>query len=173
MRFLIAAFLLLTHGLVTAGSYQDWQFGMTHAQLRAVGAPGRYYSVKNGDLGAGQVPFEDGEALLSFYFTDGRTERVVLIAYGGENTSLARRAWTKAYTHLARVCGDVESLSAGNGASTLEAALAAYDKDMPALASGQRHQIGCLRMPPVERVWASAARREDNMVMVAVNYGSP
>lgn len=174
MRFLIAAFaLLLTHGLVTAGGYQNWQFGMTQAQIKAVGDPARYYAFKNGDVGAGHVPFEDGEALLSFYFTDGRMERVMLIAYRGEQASLARQAWINAYTHLTRICGDVESPSAGIGASTPEAALAAYDKDLPALVSGKRHQMGCLRMPPGERVWASATRGEGNQVMVAVNYGKP
>lgn len=175
MHIRTAAFaLLLTHGLAAAGGYQEWQFGMTHAQIKAVGDPTRYYTFRNGDLGAGKVPFEDGEALLSFYFTDGHMERAMLIAYRGEDASLARRAWTKAYAHLVRVCGgDVESPSAGKGASTSETVLAAYDKNFPALAPGERHQMGCLRMPAGEQVWASATRGEGNQVMVAVNYGKP
>jgi hypothetical protein len=174
MRIRTAAFaLLLIHGLAAASGYQGWQFGMTQAQVKAVDDPVRYYTFQNGDVGAGNVPFEDGEALLSFYFTDGYMERVMLIAYRGEDASSARRAWTNAYAHLARVCGDVESLSAGKGASTPEAALAAYDKDLPALALGKRHQMGCLHMPSGKRVWASATRREGNLVMVAVNYGKP
>ena len=174
MRVHIAAFvLLLTHGLAVAGGYQAWEFGMTQAQVKAVGDPARYYTFKNGDVGAGQVPFENGEALLSFYFADGYMDRAMLIVYRGEDASSARHAWTNAYAHLARVCGDVESSSAGGGASTREAALAAYDKDLPALAPGKRHQMGCLRMPAGERVWASAVRGEGNMVMVAVNYGKP
>lgn len=174
MRMHIVAFaLLLTQGLAIAAGYQDWQFGMTQAQVRALGDPARYYVFKNGDLGAGQVPFEGGEALLSFYFTEGHLERVMLIAYMGEDAILARQAWTNAYAHLARVCGDVESLSTGQGATTPEAALAAYDKELPALAPGNRHQMGCLRMPAGQRVWASATRGEGAKVMVAVNYGKP
>ena len=174
MRVLAAAFaLLLTHGQVMAGGYQGWQFGMTQTQVKAVGDPSRYYTFKNGDVGAGSVPFEHGEASLSFYFTDGRMDRAMLIAYRGEDASLARQAWANAYAHLARVCGDVESPSASEGASTPEAALAAYDKDMHALAPGKRHQMGCLHMPADERVWASATRGEGNQVMVAVNYGRP
>jgi hypothetical protein len=106
-------------------------------------------------------------------FTDGYLERTMLIAYRGEDGSSARRAWIDAYAHLARVCGDVESLSAGVGASTSEAALTAYDKDLPSLAPGKRHQMGCLRMPAGERVWATATRGEGKLVMVAVNYGKP
>lgn len=174
MRVHIAAFaLVLTQGLAVAAGYQDWQFGMTHAQVKAVGDPARYYAFKNGDLGAGLVGFEEGEALLSFYFTDDRLERVMLIPYRGEDASQARRAWTYAYAHLTRVCGEVESLSAGKGATTLDAALTAYDKGLPALAPGERHQMGCLRMPAGERVWASATRGEGAQVMVAVNYGKP
>jgi len=38
MRFGTAAFaLLLTHGLAAAGGYHGWEFGMTQAQIRAVG----------------------------------------------------------------------------------------------------------------------------------------
>lgn len=174
MRFGTAAFaLLLTHGLAAAGGYHGWEFGMTQAQIRAVGDPARYYTFKNGDIGAGHVPFENGEALISFYFTDGYLERTMLIAYRGEDASSARQAWTDVYAHLARVCGDVESLSAGVGASTREAALTAYDKDLPSLAPGKRHQMGCLRMPAGERVWATATRGEGKLVMVAVNYGKP
>jgi hypothetical protein len=174
MRVLIAALaLLLTHSVVVAGGYQEWKFGMTQTQVKAVGDPTRYYIFKNGDVGAGRVPFEDGEALLSFYFADNHMNRVMLIVYGGEDANLARQAWAKAYTHLVRVCGDVESPSAGNGASLLQAALAAYDKDVPALAPGQRHQMGCLCMPAEERVWASVTRSKGNQVMVAVNYGRP
>ena len=174
MHIRIAAFaLLLTHGLVAAGGYQKWQFGMTQAEVKAVGDPARYYTFKNGDIGAGKVLFEDGEALLSFYFTEGHMERVMLIPYRGEDAGSARHAWTKAYAHLVQVCGDVESPSAGNGASTLEVVLAAYDKNVPGLAAGERHQMGCLRMPTGEHVWASATRGEGNLVMVAVNYGKP
>jgi hypothetical protein len=65
MRFGTAAFaLLLTHGLAAAGGYQGWEFGMTQAQIRAVGDPARYYTFKNGNIGAGHVPFENGEAQL-------------------------------------------------------------------------------------------------------------
>lgn len=174
MRIRTAAFaLLLTHGVAAAGGYQGWQFGMTQAQIKAVGDPARYYTFKSGDIGAGHVPFENGEALLSFYFADGYMERVMLIAYSGEDASSARQAWANAYAHLARVCGDVESPSAGEGASTPGAALAAYDNDLPALAPGKRHRMGCLRMPAGERVWASATRGEGKRVMVAVNYGKP
>ncbi len=174
MRFLTAAFaLLLTHGVATAGGFQGWQFGMTQAQIKAVGDPARYYTFKNGDVGAGEVVFEDGEALLSFYFADGYMDRAMLIAYRGEDAGSARRAWTNAYAHLARVCGDVESLSAGQGAITPEAALVAYDRDLLALAPGKRHQMACLRMPAGERVWVSATRGEGKLVMVAVNYGKP
>lgn len=174
MRFYTAAFgLLFTHGLATAGGYQGWQFGMTQAQITAVGDPARYYTFKNGDMGAGHVAFEDSMALLSFYFVDGYMERAMLIAYMGEDASSARQAWTNAYAHLARVCGDVESPSAGKGASTSEAALVAYDKDILTLAPGKRHQMVCLRMPAGERVWASATRGEGKLVMVAVNYGKP
>jgi hypothetical protein len=174
MRVHTVAFaLLLIHGLAAAGGYQGWQFGMTQAQVKAVGDPTRYYTFKNGDVGAGHVPFEDGQALLSFYFTDGHMDRAMLIVYRGEDANSARQAWTSTYAHLARVCGDVESLSAGDGASTPDAVLAAYDKDLPALVPGKRHQMGCLRMPAGERVWASATRGEGNLVMVAVNYGKP
>ena len=168
-----AVVLLLAHGLAVAGGYQGWQFGMSQAQIRAVGDPARYYAFKNGDLGAGHVPFEDGEALISFYFTAGRMQRVMLIAYMGKDAGQARQAWTKSYEHLARVCGDVESPSAGEGATTLEAELAVYDREVPALAPGRRHSMGCLRMPAGERVWASATRGEGDLVMVAVNYGEP
>jgi hypothetical protein len=65
---------------------------MTQAQIRAVGDPARYYTFKNGDIGAGHVPFENGEALISFYFTDGYLERTMLIAYRGEDASSARLA---------------------------------------------------------------------------------
>lgn len=174
MRFQTAAFaFMLVHGLAIGGGYQEWQFGMTHAQVRAVGDPARYYAFKNGDLGAGYVPFEDGQALVSFYFTEDSMERVMLIPYKSKDASMARRAWSTAYAHLARVCTEVESLSAGKGASTAEAVLAAYDKDAPALAPGQRHQMGCMHMPAGKRVWASATRGEGDLVMVAINYGKP
>ena len=174
MRIHTAAYaLMLIHGVASAGGYQGWQFGMTKAQVGAVGDPARYYPFKNGDLGAGYVAFEGSEALLSFYFTKDHMERVMLITYRGEEASLARQAWASAYMHLARVCGDVESLSAGKGASTREAALAAFDKEVGSLEPGKRHQMGCLRMPAAERVWASATRGEGKLVMVAVNYGEP
>jgi hypothetical protein len=174
MRHYIAAIgLLLAHGLAAAGGYQGWQFGMTQAQGMAVGDPSRYYTFRNGDVGAGVEPFEGGEALLSFYFEGGRMERAMLIAYRGKDAGLARQAWVTAYRHLARICGEVESISAGQGASTLEAAMAAYDREAPALGPGKRHQIGCLHMPAGERVWASATGGEDKMIMVAVNYGKP
>lgn len=174
MRLRIATLaLLLTHGLASAGGYQAWHFGMTHEQIKAVGDPTRYYAFKNGDLGAGSVPFEDGEALLSFYFNGDHMQRVMLINYRGEDPSQARRAWANAYARLAKVCGDVESLSAGQGAITLEAALAAYDKDIATLPPGTRHQMGCLRMPAGERVWASATHGDGKFVMVAVNYAEP
>lgn len=170
-RYLAVIALLFAHGLAAAGGYLDWQFGMTQAQVRAVGDPGRYYAFKNGDLGAGSVPFEGGEALLSFYFTDGQMVRAMLINYRGSDTGLARQAWQQTYTHMARVCGDVESLVAGPGASSLAAVLAAFDKEVPVLAPGQRHQIGCLHMPADARVWASITRGPDNQLMAAVNYG--
>jgi hypothetical protein len=45
MRVLTVAFaLLLTHGLAMAGGYQEWQFGMNQAQVKAVGDPTRYYT---------------------------------------------------------------------------------------------------------------------------------
>lgn len=173
-RMRTAAFaLVLAHGFAAAGGYEGWQFGMTQAQVKAVGDPSRYYSFKNGDLGAGQVPFETGEALISFYFTNDRMERVMLIAYLGDDAGLARRAWSDAYAHLARVCGDVESPAAGDGAIKPEAALAAYDRAVPALAPGKRHQMACLRMPADARVWASVTRGEGNLVMVSVDYGKP
>lgn len=156
----LAAALLLP-AVATAGGYQGWQFGMTQAQVKAVGNPSRYYDFRNGDVGAGKVPFEDGEALLSFYFTEGHMERAMLIAYKGADSDLAH------------VCGDVESLAAGPGASSVDAALAAYSKAVPALASGKRHQMGCLTMPADTRIWASATHLDDGSVMVSVNYGKP
>lgn len=175
MRTHIAAFtlMLLTHGLAAAGGYQDWRFGMSQAQVRTVGDPARYYAFKNGDLGVGRVPFEDGDALLSFYFTDGHMQRAMLIPYAGEDAGLARRAWMTAYAHLARVCGAVALSSARNAAGTLDAALADYDLDVPLLAPGTRHQMGCLHMPEGARVWASATRGAGSYLMVAVNYGEP
>jgi len=67
----------------------------------------------------------------------------------------------------------VESRSAGEGAVALDAALAAYDRAVPALAPGGRHQMGCLHMPAGERVWASITHNKEQDVMVAVNYGKP
>jgi hypothetical protein len=168
----LAAALLLP-AVATAGGYQGWQFGMTQAQVKAVGNPSRYYDFRNGDVGAGKVPFEDGKALLSFYFTEGHMERAMLIAYKGADSDLARQAWAAAFSHLAHVCGDVESLAAGPGASSVDAALAAYSKAVPALAFGRRHQMGCLTMPADMRIWASATHLDDGSVMVAVNYGKP
>lgn len=174
MRFCTAVVAsMLVHGVAAAGGYLGWQFGMSPEQVKAVGDPARYYTFTNGDVGAGDEPFEGGEALLSFYFRDGRMERAMLISYRGTDAPLARQAWITAYKHLARVCGEVESPAAGAGASTLEAAMAAYDMEVATLGSGKRHQIGCLHMPAGERVWASATGGGGGMVMVAVNYGKP
>lgn len=135
-------------GLAAAGGYQGWKFGITQAQIKAVGDPARYYTFKNGDIGAGYVPFEKGEALLSFYSTDGYLERTMLVAYRGQDASSAHQAWIDAYTHLVRVCGYVEALSAGVGPSTPEAALAAYDKTLlhSRLASDTRW-VACVCRP--------------------------
>lgn len=174
MRYCVTACLLfLSHCLAAAGGYQQWQFGMTQEQVKSVGNPSRYYAFKNGDLGAGAVPFEGGKALLSFYFTHGYMVRAMLITYRGDDASLARQAWVNAYAHLARVCGDVESVSAGQGAMPLEAVLAAYDEAVPALAPGGRHQMGCLHMPAEQRIWVSLTHHIQQDVMVAVNYGKP
>ena len=168
----LAAALFLP-GVATAGGYQGWHFGMTQEEVKTVGNPARYYDFKNGDVGTAHEPFEGGEALVSFYFDASHLNRIMFITYRGADLDLARQAWTNAYAHLARVCGDVESLSAGPGARTIDAALAAFDRNMPALASGTRHQMGCLRMPAGARVWASATRADGGQVMVAVNYGQP
>lgn len=178
MRFhltALAAFAatLLIQGPANAGGYQDWRFGMTHEQVKAVGDPARYYTFKNGDLGMGKVPFEDGDALLSFYFTGDHMQRIMLIGYMGEDLRQGRAAWAQALAHLRRVCGGVEVPSLGDGPATPEAVMTAFDREVPALASGKRHQLGCLPMPAGERVWASVTRGTGQQIMVAVNYAEP
>jgi len=162
---------LLGHGLVQAGGYEGWRFGMTHEQVKAVGDPARYYGFRNGDLGAGKVPFEGSEALLSFYFTGDHMQRVMLIAYGGDDLKQAREAWRKVLAHLTRVCGAVEVPSLGKeSAATPEMVMAAWDNEVALMSPGQRHQLGCKTMPEGAQLWASATRGAGTMVMVAVNY---
>jgi hypothetical protein len=171
---LVLGVSLLSQGLAHAGGYEGWRFGMTHEQVKAVGDPSRYYSFKNGDLGAGKVPFEDGDALLSFYFTGDHMQRMMLIAYMGEDLKQARAAWREALAHLSRVCGGVESPSLGMGkAASPEAVMAVWDKDVPLMDPGGTQQMGCLPMPAGERVWATATRGAGTHIMVAVNYGEP
>jgi hypothetical protein len=165
---------LLLHSPSFAGGYEGWHFGMTHEQVKAVGDPARYYSFKNGDLGAGKVPFEGGEALLSFYFTGDRMQRVMLIPYMGDDPKQARDAWRKALAHMSKVCGAVESPSLGKGkAAAPDAVMAVWDNEVPLMGSGDRHQLGCLPMPAGERIWATATHGAGTQIMVAVNYGEP
>jgi hypothetical protein len=165
---------LLSHGLARAGGYEGWRFGMTHEQVKAVGDSSRYYSFKNGDLGAGKVPFEGGDALLSFYFTGDHMQRMMLIAYMGDDLKQAREAWRKALAHMSKVCGGVESPSLGTGkTASQEAVMAVWDKDVPLMGPGETQQLGCLPMPAGERIWATATRGAGTQVMVAVNYGEP
>jgi hypothetical protein len=171
---LALAATLLGHGLAHAGGYESWRFGMTHEQVKAVGDPSRYYGFKSGDLGAGEQPFEGGNALLSFYFSGDYMKRMMLIVYMGEDLKQAREAWRKALAHMGRVCGGVESPSLGVGkTASPEAVMAAWDKEVPLMGSGEIHQLGCLPMPAGERIWATATHGAGTQVMVAVNYAEP
>jgi hypothetical protein len=178
MRFYFTALVfsaaLLSYGPARAGGYEGWRFGMTHEQVKAVGDPSRYYSFRNGDLGAGKVPFEGGDALLSFYFTGDRMQRMMLIAYMGDDLKQAREAWRKVLAHLGRVCGGVEAPSLGMGkTASPEAVMAAWDNEVPLMGSGELQQLGCLPMPTGERVWATATHGAGTKLMVALNYGEP
>lgn len=168
-----AAMLLLANTSVSAQGYRDWRFGMTQAEVSAVGDPSRYYRFKNGDLGAQGEPFEGRPVPISFYFGDGQLTRVMLIPFAGSDTAKARDAWRDAYTHLKRQCTGVELQAVSGKAVELPEALAAFDAGTANLPPGQRHQMGCLPMPAGLQLWASAQRAADGTLMVSVNYGRP
>lgn len=176
MRFIahiILALGLVAHGASFAEGFEAWKFGMTRAEVRAQGDSDSYYSFRNGDIGSRQGPFEGLFVPISFYFSNDRLTRVMLIPYVGTDVGQAREAWRKAFLHLQRVAGGVEVPSLGIGPTTLEVALAAFDAQVGTLPRGARHQIGARPMPSGRRIWASVLHTPDDRLMVSVNYGEP
>ncbi|WP_342120409.1 hypothetical protein [Pseudoduganella sp. OTU4001] len=158
-----AVLFLLAHTSAFAQGFRDWRFGMSKAEVTAVGDATRYYRFKNGDLGAQGEPFEDRLVSISFYFGDGKLTRVMLIPYMGTDPAKALDAWQDVYTHMKRRCSVGE----------LHESLAAFEAATAKLAQGQRHQMGCHPMPSGVRLWASALRTADGSLMISVNYGEP
>jgi len=164
---------LLGHSSAFAEGYLGWSFGMSKAEVATVGDASRYYSFSNGDLGAQNEPFEGNGVPISFYFGNGKLNRVMLIPYMGNDLTKAREAWRLTYAHIKRKCTGVEVSEAGPGPVQLEAALAIFDVEASKLQQGQRHQIGCLPMSSSWRLWASVTRLANDSLMVSVNYGEP
>jgi hypothetical protein len=165
--------LLLAHETSFAEGYEAWQFGMTKAEVRAQGEPGAYYSFSNGDIGSRQGPFEVETVPISFYFSNDRLTRVMLIPYFGNDVGHAREAWGKILQHLQRVSGGVEVPSLARGPTSTERALADFDAQVGKLQRGARYQAGATPMPQGRRIWASVLHTPDDRLMVSLNYGEP
>lgn len=148
-------------------------FGMSKPEVVAIGDPSRYYSFSNGDLGAQDEPFEGSRVPISFYFGNGRLNRIMLIPYIGTDSAKAREAWQATYAHIKRKCAGVEDLATGPGPVELGAALTTFEVEAGKLQRGQRHQMGCLPMPSGLRLWASLTRLQNDALMVSINYGEP
>jgi hypothetical protein len=172
LRFILLAGLL-GHSPAFGEGYLGWSFGMSKAEVATVGDSSRYYSFSNGDLGAQNEPFEGSGVPISFYFENGKLNRVMLMPYMGSHLAKAREAWVLAYAHIKRKCTGVEVSEVGSDPVQLEAALAIFDVEAPKLQQGQRHQMGCLPMPSSLRLWASVRRLANDSLMVSVNYGEP
>lgn len=172
MRYILALLCTLVTSLSLADGYQQWKFGMTRDEVKAITQHGPYYSFQNGDLGSQSGPLDDELVPISFYFTDDTLRRVMLILYQGEDKTLASAAWQKATTHLQDNFGGLEVGSKLGVPGTVEQAAMMLDILLDDMPVGQPLQAGALPMPSAITVWTTFNRVQDNLYMVVVNYAS-
>jgi hypothetical protein len=173
MRIIIAALLLVAFPTVFAEGYDDWKFGMTREEVKAVSGLGPYYPLPNNDLGSQSGPLENQKVPISFYFAEDKLSRMMLIAYQGEDLEQARKAWELSVSHLANNFEGIELGTNRGVPASAASAIAALDGDIGEMPANSRIQVGVLPMPADLRVWATFTKATDSIFMVAVNYASP
>ena len=169
--FLLA--ILTFPSIASADGFRVWDFGISRDEVKAKSEFGPYYSFRNGDLGSQAGPLDGRNVPISFYFTNDRLTRVMLIAYSGEDIAAARDAMALVTNHLRREFGGVQLPDRAAETVTSDAVLAAFDQQILELSPGDRFQAGAHPMPSTRKVWASVTAVKEGLYMVALNYAEP
>jgi hypothetical protein len=157
------------------GGLPPWRFGMTPQEVAAFPDYGPYKSFSNGDLETYAGRFDGRKENVQFFFKDGKLARIGIYLYEGRDVKEGAKAWTRAYTALKSMYGEIQlpDIQVTDGT--------ALTPEMVGVAGGAntdavgKSQMAPFKQPMDKRVFASFRRQsiQGQMVYYVIVYYDP